>query len=325
MAGKHIDRIVSFTKSLSGNVFNHQVGVFLIFLAISTALWFVTSLNDEVQRQIDCHIRVVNVPDSVTFISEPPETVIAGVRGRGTHFIRQLLGSNPTVEIDFRHFSKNGRFAVSKSSLLDLIQTGLGDDRQIQDLYPDTIGVFYTSLPPETLPVKVDVGVSTSPNVSLDGPVVSLTDSVKVYGISSSLGKLRFVTTANVHFYDISANCVRRVPVSVPLGCRAVPDSVDVRIRVEPYVTETRMLDVEAVNLPEGCQVIFSPEKVRTSFRVPQSKRKNLPEVRVLADCAAILTDTLSNSVPISADPWYSYIFLDADSVNFLFKNSAAE
>lgn len=311
-------------KQISEKVFNRQVGIFLIFLAISTLLWFVTSLNEEVQRQVTCRLRLTNVPDSVVLISDPPEEVTATVRGRGTHFFRHLFGSEQTIDIDFRSYVKGNRFVIGKNAFVNLVQQKLGDDRLLQEVYPDTIGLYFTTYPPVKLPVKVEINVSPSRNMHLMGAPKSQTDSVLVYGIEGALRRIKAIKTADKTFADVSSSRVIRVPLVSPVGCRVVPDSVDIKINIEPYVTEVRNIPVTAINVPEGMEMVFKPSKVKASYRIPKSQRSNLPEVKVIADYTSVADNPDASTIAINIDPWRSYVFIDDDSVNFYLRRQVS-
>lgn len=310
-------RINKTTSWISKNVFNHQVGVFLIFLAISTMLWFVTSLSEEVSRQITCRLQISNIPDSVTLISTPPKTVSANVRARGTDLLRNFFGAERVVNVNFNNFSRDGRLALSKNDLFELVQASLGDESQLQGVYPDSIGLYYTWLPPLRVPVKVEVTATSTPNAHISGAITALTDSVEVFMLPSAVHKIKSVSTADIHLNNLDKTTVVRVPLAPITGARAVPDSIDVRINVEPYVTVTRRHAVEAINVPKGYKVMFSPEIITASYRVPKSESGKLPEVHVVADFETV-SDTVSNSkIALTTDPWISYIFLDRDSIDF--------
>ena len=305
-------------KRISGTVFSHQAGVFLIFLAISTVLWFVTSLSEEVNRQVTCRLRFTNIPDSINLISQPPVSVSANVRGRGSYILRHFFGSEPTVDINFNNFSKNGRLVVSKNNLFELVQGALGDEGQLQGVYPDSIGLYYTWLPPVKVPVKVEVTASSTPNAHLIGHPTSLTDSVLIYYLPSITHRIKSISTADVHIAGVERPRIIKVALVPPVGTKAVPDSVEIKINVEPYITVSRQHVIESINVPEGYSMTFSPQKIRASYRVPKSQASSLPEVHIYADYNTIAEDSLSSSkVALISDPWLSYIFLDVDSVNY--------
>lgn len=322
--GAKLSRIKENLKKLSGNVFNHQIGVFLIFLVISAVLWFVTALSEEVNRQITCSLQIVNVPDSVTFINEPPKNITVGVRIRGTQLMQRLFGAQPSVNIDFNSFGRDNRFSVTRSAMTEIAQSFLGDESQVQSVYPDSIGVYYTTLPPVYLPVRNEVSVTTVPNIHLVSPVLLVNDSVKVYTAKGLPENLRYISTKDVRINNVDKTCVVKVPLNVPPGTRAVPDSVSVRIVVEPYVTEIKTLPVEAINVPHGKVLQFNPQKVKASFRVPRSMRTKLPAVRIVADYNSIADDSVrSEKIAINTDPWISFIFLDTDSVEYFITNES--
>ncbi len=325
MADKPASRIGGAIKRISGSAFSHQLGIFLIFLAISTLLWMATALNDEVQRQLECDVEVTNVPDSVTFISEPPSTITLNVRGRGTQFMRYLLGARPSISLDFRYYSKDNRFSVSKSNLLELIRNALGDEQSIQAIVPDSIGVYYTSLKPIRLPVKVAVTATTTPAVCLYGAITSQTDSVAVYAIGPVAEKLRYISTEDIRFTDISESTTRRVKMIAPTGCRVIPDSVTVNINVEPIVTEVREVDIVAINVPSSVeQFLLNPSKVHASFRVPRSQRDRLPEVKVVADYNTLSKDYTDKKIGIRTTQLLPNVFLELDSVEYYVKEARA-
>lgn len=304
-------------KRVSRRIFSRQVGTFLIFLVISTLLWFVTTLNELVQRQIDYRLNIINIPDSATFITQPPTVVTVNVRGRGTDLVRNMMGSQPTLTVDFSKYAFDNRFAITKRALFDMVQSSLGDERQVMDVTPDSIRVSYTLLPPVRIPVKVAVTASTTPNVCLDGAILPAVDSVSIYSITPLGRSMRYVSTVDTHFDDISRTTTESVRISVPDGCRAEPPSIDVTIKVEPVVTEERMVDIELINVPYNKDVVLEEPKVRASFRVPRSQRTKLPEIHVVADYAAVSDSLMQGKIPIMTTQLLPNVFLGADSVSF--------
>ena len=317
MAGRISDKIDTTIKYLSGNTFRRQAGVFLIFICISAVLWVVTSLNEEVQRHVDCKVNITHVPDSVTFIKMPPVQVEARVRGRGTHMLRSLFGSQPVVNIDFDKFGRDDRLVVTSRDLVQLVQSTIGDERLIQNLTPDSIVLPYTTLPPVRVPVKIEVTATTRPNVCLYGHIKANIDSVDVYSTGNLATRVTSISTSNLHLENIGETTVVPVKLIVPRGCRVIPDTVRVTINVEPVVTVTRPMTVTPVNVPHGMKVILSPDKVNVSFRMPRSQRDKLPEVDVIADFESFNPDSNQDKVAVSTAVWLPNVFIETDSVHF--------
>ena len=49
----------------------HNFMMFLIFVAIAAVFWFILALNDSVTETFQVRLNIQNVPDSVTFITDP--------------------------------------------------------------------------------------------------------------------------------------------------------------------------------------------------------------------------------------------------------------
>lgn len=310
-------RIGKTLKTLSRRIFSRQTGIFLIFLVISTLLWLVTTLNEQVQRQIDYRLNIINIPDSVTFITDPPTAITVNLRGRGTDLFRSMVGSQPSITVDFNKYAFGDRFAITKRALFEMVQTSLGDERQVMDVTPDSIRVYFTTLPPVRLPVKVAVTAATTPSVCLDGPILPKTDSVTVYSVTPLGRGMRYVSTADTHFADISETTTKAVRIVVPDGCRAVPSTIDVTIRVEPVITVDKMVPVQVINVPPTVDVVIEQPKIKASYRVPRSQRTRLPEIEVVADYAAVSDTLLQGKLPLSTTQLLPNVFLAVDSVDF--------
>lgn len=310
-------RVIDVFKRISGNSTSRQFGVFLIFVFISGLLWLSMTLNEEVQRDIVCEIKITNVPDSVTFITTPPETVTANVRARGTQLLRYLWGKTPTVEIDFRYFNKNNMLIVSRVDFRTLLQTALGDVQTIQAMSPDTIRNYYTTLPPMRVPVEVCTRVIPNLNTALYGPVVALHDTVEVYAVNSLAADLHSVKTEKITIQGVDKSCVRRVALDVPAGCRVIPDSVDLKITVEPVITKTILLPVRAVNVPENSRVSLNPSKVQVQYRVKRSKLNEVPNIDIIADFGTDSRTRSENRVLIRPRVLNTNVIIAQDSVEY--------
>lgn len=279
------------------------------------------SLNEEVQRDIDCEVRLINVPDSVIFITPPPEQLKVNVRARGTQMLRYQLGSTPHVDIDFRYFTNGNRLNVSKADMHSLVQAVLGDENLLQAMTPDTIGVYFTTAAPVTLPVEVAASAVTTPSVALVGPLEPVNDSVKVYAINPLAKSLTHILTEPVTLTDINASCTRKVALAVPQGCRIIPDSVSVRIEVEPVVTRSQFVPIYPENVPPGAELVLEPAEVRVEYRVPKSKADQLPEVELIADYASVPTYKRQSKIRIRPARINPDIFVTVDSVGYYLRN----
>lgn len=306
--------------NISRNLFSKQTGVFLIFVVIATALWMVTSLNEEVTKRVDCTFDITNVPDSVIFINTPPTTLSFEVRGRGTSLIKHFVGEKSVIKVDFAKFAQKGRFVVSKRNLIEITQSYFGSDYLIQDISPDSVSCLYTSRSPTKLPVKISTVFEASPNYSIIYPIKVLNDTIDVYVANGVTLNDNTIETIPGEIKNISSTQTVKIPLSTPSGCRLIPDSVEVQINVEPIVTEVNYIEITAVNIPQGYDVTLSPSRIKTFYRVPVSAKDKLPEVKIIADFGNLAPEYSGNKIGIRAVPLRTNVFIEEDSVNFVLK-----
>ncbi|MDE6305700.1 MAG: hypothetical protein K2L90_03835, partial [Muribaculaceae bacterium] len=70
--------------------------VFLLFLCVSYVFWLLLTLNNEIQEDLEVPVELVEIPDSITLISEIPPSIAVSVRDKGSSLARYVWGNTPT-------------------------------------------------------------------------------------------------------------------------------------------------------------------------------------------------------------------------------------
>lgn len=277
-------RLRGLAKSQRG----HNAMVFTVFVAIAAALWMVMWLNEEATYDLRLPVRLTQVPDSVTVISDLPDNVQVTVRGKGTQLLRYLVGDPEPIEIDYRVYRSSRGIRLGDVDLKSLMRSQLGGASP-QAVSPDSIVVLYTSAPPSLMPVQLDCHVTSAPGVTLVGmPALSL-DSVRVYSAGNLSTRVKHISTEPLRIDNVKATTTVRVRLLAPAGTRVMPDSADLTIAAEPLILKEREVVVEGVGAPAGSRLITFPAKVKVKYMVPMSAyTKSEPAFRVLADYADI-------------------------------------
>lgn len=312
----------SVVKYCRGIRFGRNAWTFLVFLVISFILWLSMGLNEIIRRDIVCDLRIVNLPDSVTFLTDPPEEIILDVRARGTQLIKYEFGSRPVINIDYRYYHHGNKVSLTRAEFRSIAQTALGSTRVIEAMSPDTLGLLFTTLEPAQLPVTVQAVVNTAPNCRQVRPVTALVDTVKVYSIKPLSDRIKSINTEPLKFYDVDKTFVSRVRLAAPSGCRVVPDSVDIRIEVEPVMSRSKMVEIEPVNVPPRYCLRLMPRTVRVDYFVFAGKKAKDVDIHVVADFNTLPDDFSSEKIGIRLAEPMNDVFLAADSVEYLIQVS---
>lgn len=247
---------------------------FLIFLTISAVFWLVTAMNDEIQHDLDVHVRITDIPHGVTMMSnnEGLYNVAVSVKDKGINMIVKKLLNKNTVNIPFRDFVDDGhRLFLSELQLTTILRQYFGNYSTVLSHDPDSLSLPYTTIPPTRLPVKINASVQTRPQYIVNGALKSSLDSVFVYTTGLISDSIKAIHTEQIILTEINDTTRVMVALAPPPGCRVVPDNVTITIPVEPLITKTIEIPVEVLNLPEDQNIIVFPNTVDFTCLVPMS------------------------------------------------------
>ncbi len=317
--------IYKFVENVKHRMFSPKgknMLVFGAFICISAILWVVMSLNEEVQKDIRCRLEITNCPDSVMRVSPMPEAASISVKAHGTQLLAYNIGRNPTIKIDYKYYVRNGELFLSTAEMRNLARKLFGQSVQITAINPDSLHLIFTSRRPERMQLRVDSRINTLPNCALTGPVKAAIDSVLVYSPNGVPDNVRYISTVPVRLDDVANSQVIRVRIQAPTGCRVVPDSVDLRINVEPMISRAIKVPIKAINVPAHTKLILVPGQIDVNYMLPMSRYdESTPKFSVVADYNSLDSNFSSNRIKIRlarAEGNFINVYLATDSVEYM-------
>ncbi len=309
--------ILRWLRSPSGK----SVATYVVFLLIAAVLWMVQVLSEEVQRNLRCNVEVYDVPDSLTRVSPIPRSLNVSVRARGTELVRYLW-MKPVMRIDYQTYHVDHRIYFGEAALKSFFRERFGKNATIQSVSPDSLSICYTDHPGVELPVSVKAEVVAGPQYAIVGNVRALTDSVMVFGVSGVPSGLHSVPTENLALNNVTSSRTMRLALRLPQGLRAVPDSVDIHLDVEPLVSKIRKVSITPVGVPHGSRLVTVPSEVEVYYMVPMSiykQQKKDPVFRVEADFRSIHSGDNRVAVQLKSAPKeFLNVYLATDSVDYI-------
>lgn len=266
-----LEKTRAYLKSVKTSSQFRNFLTFLIFVVIALLFWLIMALNDNVQDSFDVSFRLTNVPDSVTFINDPPERIHVTVRDRGTRLLRIGHLQHPSVSVDFRNYSDDGRFRFTRSELLAAMKQTFGASATISSMSVDSLSLRYTTAPGRRVAIQVNYHVSAvSGKTVLPNPQLAVRSAL-VYGDAAQVDTIRFLRTERISLSNIKETQVVEAKIKSIPGVKVKPDKVKVTFVVEPLVKKESMVMVTADNVPSGQELLFFPAKVLVVYYVPMS------------------------------------------------------
>lgn len=295
--------------------------VFLAFVALSTLLWIVQTLNEYTQRDMRCPVAITHVPDSLTRVSPLPEAINVNVRAKGTDMLKYYFRDDPTLNFDFRSYKQGNRMTLGDAAIKAYLRNKFGKDVEVQSASPDSLVVEFTALAPFKVPVRTDVKAIPAVQMVQVGRPHSLTDSVDVYSTNGIPTSMRYVSTEPLTIHDVKKSQIVRLALSLPRGMRAIPDSVDVSIEVEPMISRKVKTPVRVINAPVGTKIILMPAQIDVYYGVPMSTYKKAnsdPKFDVVADYSKVKAGGELIPVEIVKIPEnFNHVYKSTDSLDF--------
>lgn len=262
-----------------------SVLTFAVFVAIAALFWLVMTLNDSVQDSCTVNVRIVNKPDSVTFISEVPSAIHVEVKDKGSSLMRSAWVKTPSVNLNFRELADHGQLICSRSDMMAALKEVFGINATILSCSIDSLRLVYTDRPGKTVPVQVAVQTSAKAGFVVFGVPVSNPPRVTAYGPREILDTLSRVFTKKFVEQELDEPEEFVAELKPVPGVRLIPSSVKVKVNVEPLVAKEELVPVEAENVPGDESLLLFPSNVRVSYFMPMSEFSNEERnVRVVVD-----------------------------------------
>lgn len=319
-SGKLIE-LKEFLSSSKGR----DILLYLVFVIISFAFWAILSLNNLIQDNYKVRFRITGIPQGVTMINDYPREFNVTVKNNGYVLLKYMIGDNPEITVDFKEYANgNGQILISRQELEDMLVAEFGSGTSIVSFSPESLSIKYTSLPGKKVPVEIFGDYVANFQYVVNGEIVAVPDSVTIYSDAGNLSAINKVRTEKIISRNLTDSLYVKIAIQNIKDVRAVPDSVDVMIPVEPLVTKRSSIPVIVKNLPENVSVVVFPSSVQVSYLLPMSLYNDRLDDKFEAsvDYGDIQGNKAKLPVRIEIAPEiYQNIQLETDSVEYVIEN----
>lgn len=270
-----------------------KVLTFLVFLAISSVLWFLIKLTKEYTSQTTFAITYTEVPVN-KWVSTSQQTVKLSFVADGFvtlrhNLIRQQFRTIviPLNEVSYRLEGGN-TYSYSSQYVAERVADWLGVPTGNVTVNDDKQFFNMEDLQSKELPVRVPLDVKTQRQYNVYGEPHPNPASMTVYGPKNMLDTMTAVYTATLHAANVSEDVVQTLTVDLYDGAvRSDVTAVEVLVDVEQY-TE---IDIEVpVKATDRRNLRFFPETVMVKCMVPIKDYASIngASFKVLADTAQL-------------------------------------
>lgn len=261
-------KIRKFLSSTRGK----DVLLYLLFVAISAIFWCVLTLGNLIQTHYKVKLKIEGVPPGTTLITDCPEHIDVSVKNNGYAFVRYMVGAVPEIAINFGNFADGkGGLIVKKQSLEELLRSAFGQDASIDAFSPEQLALKYTTNPGRKIPVVVNGDFTADMQYVVSGKAVAYPQYVTVYSDAENMSMIKSISTTRIVRHNLREQIEVKVALVKSDNVKLDPDSVVVRIPVEPLVSKEQEVAIEVVNCPQNEHLVAFPATMKITYLLPLS------------------------------------------------------
>ena len=298
-----IDSVGVWWRNLRKSSRFRSLVTFTVFVGIAAMFWLILTLNESVQDGCIVNVRVINKPDSITFISEVPKTIHVEVKDKGSSLMRTMWMKTPSINLNFRELAYKGQMICSNSDIMAALKETFGTNASILSSSVDSLRLIYTDRPGKSIPVVTSVSTSARAGYIVYGEPAADPPRVIAYGPREIIDTLTRVMTKSYVESDLAESRSFRAELRSIPGVRLIPSTVQVEVNVEPLVAKEDVVTVVAENVPQDENLLLFPSNVRVSYYVPMSDfSDDKKAVRVVVDYNDVAAH-MGERIPLRIEP----------------------
>lgn len=247
---------------------NKQFLTFVFFLFISASFWFIMTLNESYEQEIEVPVRVTGIPKNVVLTSAATDTVRAVVSDKGWVIMAYMMTSKPEpISVPFRTYDhNNGSGSVGAADLKRMLESVLQVSTKVVTVKPEHLEFFYNNGQRKRVPVRW-AGRVIPDQLYFISQVIYSSDSVDIYASREKLDSIRAIYTEPLNHVNFRDTLTLDCNLAHPSDVKVVPNRIKVSFCTDVLTEETMSnVPVQCINLPEGKVLRTFPSKVKVHF-----------------------------------------------------------
>ncbi len=276
---------------------NRDVYVFLVFLLIATAFWFLNALRDTYLADFSYPVRFVNVPDDEIVVGGTEQKIELKVRANGYTIVRQRLNRSfvPLV-FDVSQMRRSASNDRSDAWVLTRSQTNRVREQllvgmDLVELRPDTLVLQIDKIRDRKVPVVLKGNVAFEKQFLQAGDLVFNPDSVIISGPASLVDTIEAIATQALNVAPLSETYQQKVALEQLPSVEFSHREAALTIPVEPFSEKTISLTLQVIGLPDSLRLKAFPSAVDLTFRAGVSRFESIQanDFRAVVDASEVL------------------------------------
>lgn len=255
--------------------------IFLICFLISSFFWTLNNLSKNYTARISFPVKYIDLPTDQKLSQPLPQRIECTVNAYGFTLLRHKLrlSFSPILinvsELKTRHkVSANNHYGFSASTEANrsMIVNQISNEIQVLNIYPDSLYFNFDPIIQRKFPVRPKVNITLLNQYMLKQAPYTNPDSVMVKGPEDVLDTLKYVSTREQEYKNLSHTVQRNVSIAGSDELQFTPRRVVLNIPVEQITEGTREIPLVIRHVPDSVELKAFPSSVKVSYKVGLSQ-----------------------------------------------------
>lgn len=250
-------------KGFLFRLINKEFLIFLVFLAVSTAFWFLTTLNDVYEREIPLQLKLTEVPENIIVTEKLPDSIRVTMRDKGYNLLNFIVnGDRQAISLPFALYTDNkGKGQVTPADIQKILRLRLSETTVITSIKADHWDFYYNHGKKKIVPVLLDGSIITKANYYVTRSSFT-PDSVAVYASDEALDTIRAIYTEPLHLEGVYESTRMDVKLHHIHGAKIMPMEVSLGIVTDQLTEVVVSVPIRTINVPENESLKTFPARI---------------------------------------------------------------
>lgn len=287
----------AFIRNLSFVKTNKEFLIFLIFLALSAATWFINVMNESYETEVLVPVKITKVPANVVITTDIQDSLHVTIRDNGFALLKYMFNNvEKPINVVFDDYSDaqySGQIAVN--SLSRQIRSRFRQ-ANIVSVKPDRLDFYYNYGSHKRVPVQLAGNITPADMYYLSKIKLS-PDSVTIFATEDMLDSIKYATTKPLNISNLHDTTQVAVSMVTIKGVKFEPNIINVKLYPDIYAEDNIEVPIICRNLPAGKTLRTFPSKATVHFVAGLKNMRNIiaSDFVVETDYNEFTADTLSS------------------------------
>lgn len=269
------------SKVYSHNVKKGKVKMFLLFLLITTFIWFLSKFSREFTATVEADIQYKNTPNEVIISNDNYKNVSFDLTTTGFDFLYYKI-NKPIVTLDILSYYKNGnnKIEIPKNEFNKLITSQLKNNISVKNVSIESMIINLDILETKKVKVVLNEEIQFEKGFKPISEFKVTPEFIKISGPSSKLVSIEEIHTEKLKLKNLKNNVDTSIKLAMSSnnGLSYSQQEVNISFKVKEFTQKELKIPILIKNLPNTINLKIIPEVITIRFDVPMDNFNQISE-----------------------------------------------